>query len=102
MFGKLEIKGLGLDGVNAVQKMWGVRSGEPFPAEYPDYFVKKLKEEALFDNLGDVRPEPDIDSEKHLVNVTLDFTYSPDAPKKKPQQPGMGPGMGMPYPPYPE
>ena len=44
MFGKLEIKGLGLDGVDAIRKMWGVKSGEPYPSEYPDYFVKKVKE----------------------------------------------------------
>jgi outer membrane protein assembly factor BamA len=97
MFGKLEVKGLGLDAVEAVKKTWGVKSGEPFPAEYPDYYVKKLKEEGLFDNLGDIRAEPDINAEKHIVNVTLDFTYSPGTPKKKPQEP-YGPGMGMPYP----
>src|SRR5439155_14951856 len=35
-FGKLEVKGLGLDGVAAVNKAWVVKTGEPFPAEYPD------------------------------------------------------------------
>jgi len=98
MFGKLEVKGLGLDGVDAIRKMWGVKTGEPFPAEYPDYFVKKVKEEGLFDNLGEIRAEPDVNTEKHLVNVTLDFKYSTDSPKKK-QQPGIEPNIG--YPPYP-
>jgi outer membrane protein insertion porin family len=84
MFGKLEVKGLGIDGEDAVRKMWGLKTGEPFPAEYPDYFVRKLKEEGLFDNLGDVRAEPHIDSDTHTVDVTLDFKYSPDAVKKRP------------------
>jgi len=99
MFGKLAVKGLGLDGVDAIQKMWGVKPGEPFPAEYPDYFVKKVKEEGLFDNLADIRNEPSIDPEKHVVDVTLEFKYGADGVKKKPQQqPGISPGPGVPYP----
>jgi len=83
MFGNLDVKGLGLDGVSAVKKMWGVKSGEPFPAEYPDYFAKQVKAEGLFDNLGDVRAEPDINTETHIVNVTVIFKYQV-TPKKKP------------------
>jgi outer membrane protein insertion porin family len=94
MFGKLTVEGLGLDGVNAVQKMWGVKPGEPYPAEYPDYFAKKVKEEGVFDNLGDVKAEPDINAETHVVNVTVTFKYGRPAPKKQP-----GVGMGSPYPP---
>jgi outer membrane protein assembly factor BamA len=83
MFGNLEVKGLGLDGVSAVKKMWGVKSGEPFPAEYPEYFAKQVKAEGLFDNLGDVRAEPDINTDTHIVNVTVIFKYEV-TPKKKP------------------
>jgi hypothetical protein len=83
MFGNLEVKGLGLDGVAAVKKMWGVPSGQPYPAEYPDYFAKQVKNEGLFDNLGDVRAEPDINAETHVVNVTVTFKYG-ITPKKKP------------------
>jgi outer membrane protein assembly factor BamA len=88
MFGDLKIEGLGLDGVNAVKTMWGVPSGEPFPAEYPDYFAKQVKAEGVFDNLGDVKAEPDIDAEKHIVNVTVTFRYEHASPRKKPDQPG--------------
>jgi outer membrane protein insertion porin family len=83
-FGNLEIKGLGLDGVNAVKKMWSVGPGSPFPAEYPDYFAKQVKSEGLFDNLGDVRAETEINAEKHIVNVTVTFKYEV-TPKKRPQ-----------------
>jgi outer membrane translocation and assembly module TamA len=83
MFGNLEVKGLGLDGVAAVKKMWGVPSGQPYPAEYPDYFAKQVKNEGVFDNLGDVTAEPDINPETHVVNVTVTFKYGV-TPKKKP------------------
>jgi outer membrane translocation and assembly module TamA len=88
MFGKLDVEGLGLDGVAAVKKMWGVPSGEPFPAEYPEYFAKQVKAEGLFDNLGDVKAEPDINAETHTVNVTVTFKYERKAPKK-PGPPGV-------------
>jgi outer membrane protein insertion porin family len=91
MFGSLQVEGLGLDGVAAVKKMWGVKSGEPFPAEYPDYFAKKVVEEGVFENLGEVRPDPEINADTHIVNVTLTFKYGKAAPKKKPGEPGQGP-----------
>ena len=87
MFGKLDVKGLGLDGVDAVKKMWGVKPGEPFPAEYPDYFAKKVQDEGVFENLSDVRAEPEINPDTHLVNVTLTFKYGRPVPKKKPGEP---------------
>jgi outer membrane protein insertion porin family len=96
-FGKLEVKGLGLDGVAAVMKAWVVKTGEPFPAEYPDYFLKRVKEEGWFDNLGETRAEPEIDAENHTVNVTLNFRYEPGQKKKAPAPgevvPGQGPGQ---------
>jgi outer membrane protein assembly factor BamA len=98
MFGKLTVNGLGLDGVAAIQKMWGVKTGEPYPAEYPDYFLKKVKEDGIFDHLGDSRAEPEINAETHVVNVTLTFGFSSDTPKKAPQQPGIDPNLDSPYP----
>lgn len=93
-FGKLEVKGLGLDGVAAVNKAWVVKTGDPFPAEYPDYFLKRVKEEGWFDNLGETRAEPQIDVETHTVNVTLNFRYEPGQKKKDPNNPM--PGQPMP------
>ena len=94
-FGKLEVKGLGLDGVAAVNKAWVVKTGEPFPAEYPDYFLKRVKEEGWFDNLGETRAEPEINSETHTVNVLLNFRYEPGQKKKAPE-PGQQPAPGQP------
>jgi outer membrane protein insertion porin family len=92
-FGNLEVKGLGLDGVAAVTKAWVVKPGEPFPAEYPEYFLKRVKEEGWFDNLGETRAEPDINSETHTVNVTLNFRYEPAQKKKVPEAGQPGPGQ---------
>jgi outer membrane protein insertion porin family len=97
-FGQLDVKGLGLDGVEAIRKMWTVKPGDPYPADYPDYFVKRVKEQGLFDNLGEVRPDPDINADTHLVNVTLDFKYQPGNRIKKPAAPGQDPGLQSPFP----
>jgi outer membrane protein assembly factor BamA len=82
-FGTLTVNGLALDGEAAIRKLWSVRSGDPFPAKYPDYFVSRVKDDGFFDNLGDTRATPKIDREKHVVDVTLDFKYGTAEPKKQ-------------------
>jgi outer membrane protein insertion porin family len=105
LFGKLEVKGLGLDGVAAIKGMWTVKTGDPYPAEYPDYFMKQVKDEGYFDNLGDTRAEPQVNAETHVVDVTLDFRYEPGNRPKKPADPGQNPRQdptqypGQPFPP---
>ena len=100
MFGKLEVKGLGLDGVAAVNKAWVLKTGEPYAAEYPDYFLKRVKDEGWFDNLGETRAEPEINTETHTVNVTLNFRYEPQQKKKVPQPGEEVPGQIPGQPPY--
>jgi outer membrane protein insertion porin family len=85
-FGKLTVTGLGLDGEAAIRKMWSVKAGDPFPVGYPDYFLSKVKEEGLFDNLGETKAKQDNNAETHVVDVTLDFQGAP--PKsKEPKKP---------------
>ena len=84
-FGKLDVKGLGLDAVDAIKKMWTVKTGDPYPDEYPDYFMKRIKEDGLFDNLGDSKAETEINAQTHVVDVTLNFKYERQERKKKPQ-----------------
>jgi outer membrane protein insertion porin family len=74
-FGKLTVLGLSLDGEAAIRKMWAVGKGDPFPQEYPDIFVKRVKDESLFDNLGELKASPKIDRDSHVADVTLDFKY---------------------------
>ena len=86
-FGKLTVLGLGLDGEAAIKKMWGVKPGDAFPNEYPNYFLEQVKAEGLFDNLGDTKATPKRDDKTLTVDVTLDFRTAPPKPVK-PKFPG--------------
>ena len=88
-FGKLTVLGLGLDGEAAIRRMWSVDSGAPFPMEYPNLFVSRVKEEGLFDNLAEVKAQPRIDRASHLVDVTVEFKYGADKPNKLQRGPGL-------------
>jgi outer membrane protein insertion porin family len=94
-FGKLAVNGLGLDGEAAIRKMWAVKPGDKFPEGYGDYFLSKVKEEGIFDNLGDTKASQNINPQTHVVDVTLDFKGgSPQQQKtKKPDQPA---AVGLP------
>jgi len=86
-FGKLTVNGLGLDGEAAIRKMWVVKPGDPFPEGYGDYFLSKVKEEGLFDNLGETKAKADTNADTHVVDVTLDFKGAPPK-EKEPRKPG--------------
>jgi outer membrane protein insertion porin family len=81
-FGRLEVLGLGLDGEDAIRKLWSVKPGDPFPGAYPDYFVTTLKSENLFDNLGGITATPAIDRQTRVVNVALRFESAPPPPRR--------------------
>jgi outer membrane protein insertion porin family len=85
LFGKLVIEGLDLNGESAVRKMWTHQEGTPYNPEYPDYFLHHVREEGMFDNLGETHAETKIDDKTHIVNVTLNFKYAPPVNRKKPQ-----------------
>jgi outer membrane protein insertion porin family len=89
-FGKLTVEGLGLDGEDAVRKMWSIKPGDPFPEGYGDYFVSKVKEEGIFENLGDTKAKQTINPDNHVVDIALDFKY---APKQKEAKPSAFPGQ---------
>jgi outer membrane protein insertion porin family len=79
-FNRLDIKGLDIISEPEVRKIWGMKVGAAFNPEYPDFFLKKLREDGVFDNLGDTRSIPEINYERHTVNVTL--VFKGEAPKK--------------------
>ena len=85
-FGKLTVNGLGLDGEAAIRKMWSVKPGDPFPEGYGDYFLSKVKEEGIFDNLGETKAKADTNADTHVVDVTLDFKGGPPE-EKEPRRP---------------
>ncbi len=86
--GKLDIKGLDLNGEPAVRKLWGVQEGKPFNSTYPDYFLDRIREDGMFDGLGTTKATTKVDDVTHAVDVTLTFGYSskPVIRKKQPGQ----------------
>ena len=61
--GKLTIQGLDVETEPHIKKLWALKRGQPFNAEYPDYFLARLVEDQIMDNLGRTKsaiaPDPD-------------------------------------------
>jgi outer membrane protein insertion porin family len=73
VFGKLVLEGLDLHGEAAVKKLWGMKEEKPFDAGYPDYFLQRIRDDGLFDNLRNTKAVVHIDEASHVVDVTLRF-----------------------------
>lgn len=73
LFGKLIVEGLDIHGEAAVRKLWAMKEGKAFDADYPDYFLKRVQEDNIFDNLSKTRASVKVDEESRLVDVTLSF-----------------------------
>jgi outer membrane protein insertion porin family len=73
LMGKLTVMGLDLTGEAEIIRIWSLKEGKPFDAEYPDWFLASVREQGLFDNLGEAKPETKPDERKHTVDVTLRF-----------------------------
>ncbi len=71
--GKLTVEGLDLIGEPAIRKMWGEREGKPFDPEFPDAFLKDVRDEGMFDNLGKTSSSVKVNEETKIVDVTLTF-----------------------------
>jgi outer membrane protein assembly factor BamA len=87
--GKLAIVGLDLNGEAEIARIWTLKEGKTLNPEYPDYFLNRIKEEALFEGLGTTKADLKVDAQKHTADVTLTFT-SEDPTK----QPGRRAGRG--------
>jgi outer membrane protein insertion porin family len=87
-FGKLTIEGLDIQTEPQVRKLWALKQGKPFDGGYPNFFLARLKEDNLFENLGDTKAAVKKDDKSRIVDVTLHFTSNgkplprigPDAP----------------------
>jgi len=88
-YGKLTIQGLDLDGEAQIEKLWTGKAGKPYNAEYAEFFLARIKEQGLFEDLGDTKAVKKVNDEKHVVDITLDFKA---APVKKDRKKGLGPG----------
>jgi len=85
-FGSMEIKGLDLHAVYEVKRLWTMQPGRPFNAEYPDYFLNKLREDGIFDNLGKTEALLKRNDPELTVDVTL--VFQPPKPPAQPVQEG--------------
>lgn len=81
--GKLILSGLDLNTEPVVRKLWITEEGKPFNALYPEFFLKRIREDGLFDGLGTTKSATVIDDKTHVVDVTLTFGASP---KPKPRR----------------
>jgi outer membrane protein insertion porin family len=72
-YGKLTIDGLDIISEPAIRKMWGDREGSPFDADFPDVFLKDVRDQGFFDNLGKTSSATRINEEARTVDVTLTF-----------------------------
>jgi outer membrane protein assembly factor BamA len=92
--GKLTIVGLDLDGEAAIRKAFGIKEGQPFNPEYPQGYLKNIREEGVFENLGETKADNKINGKDHTVGVTLTFGGAP--PQSKQGRGGRG-GRGGPF-----
>jgi outer membrane protein insertion porin family len=72
-FGNLRIEGLDLHGEHEIRRIWGLKPGEPFPADYPEFFLQQVRERGVFDNLREARSETKLDDASVTADVTLIF-----------------------------
>ncbi|HYI92204.1 MAG TPA: POTRA domain-containing protein [Bryobacteraceae bacterium] len=81
--GKLTIEGLDLETEPHIRKMFALKRGQPFNAEYPDYFLNRLAQDQILDQLGKTRssimPNPE--------TTTVDVTLVLEGEKRKPEKP---------------
>ncbi len=81
-FRSLKIEGLDLLSEPPIRKMWSLKEGKLFNAEYPTKFLNDIREQQLFDHLGEeTKAKLNIDDKANAVDVTLEFKG--DQPKKK-------------------
>jgi outer membrane protein insertion porin family len=75
--GKLNINGLDLNAEPEIRRIWNLKPGSPFNPEYPDGFLRRVKEMGMFDNLGVTKAEYQLNSKDHTADVTLTFAAAP-------------------------
>ncbi|MGD0199439.1 MAG: POTRA domain-containing protein [Bryobacteraceae bacterium] len=82
VFGQLAIEGLDILSEPVVRQMWGLKPGDSFDGDYPDHFLDRVREEEIFDNLGQTRAAVNLNDSNHTADVTLVFHGESPKPKK--------------------
>ncbi len=83
VFRKLIIEGLDINSEPAIRKLWAVKMGKPFNGDYPNFFLTRLREDGILDNLGKTSSRIEVDEKYHEVDVTLTFKGAPPKPQEK-------------------
>jgi outer membrane protein assembly factor BamA len=100
-FNKLDIQGLDMNSQPVIEKMWGEKPGQSFNPDYPDFFLKRVQEQGLFDNLAKTTSDYSAEPATHLVTVHLYFKggeSAEDKKRKKQEEEDKRRGGGAPYP----
>lgn len=79
--GKLTIDGLDLVTEPQIRKVWTMSGGSPYHPEYADEFLKDMRAQGVFENLGETRADKNVDDKTHTVDVKLFFGVA--KPKEK-------------------
>jgi outer membrane protein insertion porin family len=90
--GKLSIVGLDLNGEAEINRIWSMKEGKVLNPDYPDYFLNRIKEEALFENLGATKADMKVDAKAHTADVTITFAAG-DPTKQMGRRGGRGGGF---------
>lgn len=72
-FGNLTISGLDIQTAPHIRKIWAMEKGSPYNAEYPDYFLARLRQDGIFENLGTTKATKEINEQAKTVDVALHF-----------------------------
>jgi outer membrane protein insertion porin family len=72
-FAKLDVQGLDMSTQPVIERLWGEKPGKPFNPDYPEFFLKRVQQQGLFDNLADVHSDYTADASSHNVTVHLYF-----------------------------
>lgn len=99
-FQSLEVHGLDVESEPAIRKLWAPKPGKPFDPNYPDYFLKRVREMGMFDNLGSTRSTFTPDESTHAVTVNL-FFGGAAGEKQKAKEKGLPPAPTDGAPPAP-
>jgi len=93
--GTLEVKGLDLTAESEIRKIWMVKEGGPFDPDYPNFFLKRVKDDGMFDNLGGTKADVKRNEKNHTVDVTLTFNGMDPAQQIRKGRGGRGFGDGQ-------
>jgi len=97
-FQKLDILGLDINTEPAIAKLWGEKPGAPFNPDYPEFFLKRVKEQGILDNLAETKSDYSADQSTHNVTVHLNFKggepKTEDERKKKEEEERRREGRG--------